>query len=95
MKRLRAIVLTLLIAMAFVSKAQGQEPTNQQLPMTHMAGIPGLVLPRAPQWAEPVWHLYVVQTQRRAELVQALDKAEPLLRDLKEFAIREIVSFAA
>ena len=40
-----------------------------------LAGIPGLVLPRAPQWAEPVWHLYVVQTSRRAELVQALDKA--------------------
>src|SRR5712672_3497492 len=43
MKRLLAIVVTLLIGMAFVSKAQGQEPTNQQLPMTHMAGILGLV----------------------------------------------------
>lgn len=40
-----------------------------------LAGIPGLGLPRAPQWAEPVWHLYVVRTERRAELVQALDKA--------------------
>ena len=40
-----------------------------------LAGIPGLGLPRAPQWAEPVWHLYVVRTQRRAELVKALDKA--------------------
>src|SRR5476651_308707 len=26
-----------------------------------LAGIPGLGLPRAPQWAEPVWHLYVVR----------------------------------
>src|SRR5712671_4567349 len=43
MKRLLAIVGILLIAMAFVSRAQGQEPTNQQLPMTHMAGILGLV----------------------------------------------------
>lgn len=40
-----------------------------------LAGIPGLGLPRAPQWAEPVWHLYVVRTERRAELVAALDKA--------------------
>ena len=40
-----------------------------------LAGIPGLGLPRAPQWAEPVWHLYVVRTRRRAELVKALDKA--------------------
>jgi dTDP-3-amino-3,4,6-trideoxy-alpha-D-glucose transaminase len=40
-----------------------------------LAGIPGLGLPRAPQWAEPVWHLYVVRTERRAELIKALDKA--------------------
>jgi dTDP-4-amino-4,6-dideoxygalactose transaminase len=40
-----------------------------------LAGIPDLVLPRAPQWAEPVWHLYVVQTKRRAELMKALDAA--------------------
>jgi dTDP-4-amino-4,6-dideoxygalactose transaminase len=44
-----------------------------------LAGIPGLGLPRAPQWAEPVWHLYVVRVtdgkERRAELMAALDKA--------------------
>jgi dTDP-4-amino-4,6-dideoxygalactose transaminase len=44
-----------------------------------LSGIPGLGLPRAPQWAEPVWHLYVVRIldgkARRAELMAALDKA--------------------
>jgi len=40
-----------------------------------LAGIAGLGLPRAPQWAEPVWHLYVVRTDRRAELIKALDAA--------------------
>jgi dTDP-4-amino-4,6-dideoxygalactose transaminase len=40
-----------------------------------LAGIPGLGLPRVPQWAEPVWHLYVVRTRRRAELMAALDRA--------------------
>jgi dTDP-4-amino-4,6-dideoxygalactose transaminase len=40
-----------------------------------LAGIAGLDLPRAPQWAEPIWHLYVVQTPRRAELMKALDAA--------------------
>jgi len=40
-----------------------------------LAAIPGVGLPRAPQWAEPVWHLYVVRTARRADLVNALDKA--------------------
>jgi dTDP-4-amino-4,6-dideoxygalactose transaminase len=41
-----------------------------------LAGIPGLGLPRAPQWAEPVWHLYVVRTARRAELMKALEQAD-------------------
>ncbi len=44
-----------------------------------LSGIAGLGLPRAPQWAEPVWHLYVVRILdgggRRAELMAALDKA--------------------
>jgi len=44
-----------------------------------LAGIPGLGLPRVPQWAEPVWHLYVVRVSggvaRRAELMKALDAA--------------------
>ena len=37
--------------------------------------VPGLVLPRPPQWAEPVWHLYVVRTDRRAALAAGLEKA--------------------
>jgi dTDP-4-amino-4,6-dideoxygalactose transaminase len=40
-----------------------------------LAGIPGLGLPRTPQWAESVWHLYVVRTDRRADLIKALDAA--------------------
>jgi dTDP-4-amino-4,6-dideoxygalactose transaminase len=40
-----------------------------------LAGVPGLGLPRVPQWAEPVWHLYVVRTHRRVELMDALNKA--------------------
>lgn len=37
--------------------------------------VPGLALPRPPQWAEPVWHLYVVRTDRRAALMAELEKA--------------------
>jgi dTDP-4-amino-4,6-dideoxygalactose transaminase len=40
-----------------------------------LAGVPGLGLPRPPQWAEPVWHLYVVRANRRAGLTKALDAA--------------------
>jgi len=37
--------------------------------------VPGLALPRPPQWAEPVWHLYVVRADRRAALMAGLEKA--------------------
>lgn len=35
----------------------------------------GLVLPAVPSWAEPVWHLYVVQSPRRDALQKALGEA--------------------
>ena len=40
-----------------------------------LRGVPGLALPRPPQWAEPVWHLYVVRTDRRAAVMAGLEKA--------------------
>ena len=40
-----------------------------------LADIPSLALPNVPQWADPVWHLYVVRTNQRADLVKALEKA--------------------
>lgn len=35
----------------------------------------GLVLPYVPDWAEPAWHLYVVQTPQREQLQQGLADA--------------------
>ena len=35
----------------------------------------GLVLPFVPEWAEPVWHLFVVRSANRDELQQKLDDA--------------------
>lgn len=35
----------------------------------------GLVLPSAPEWAAPVWHLYVVQSSRRDALQKTLGEA--------------------
>ncbi|AKU23464.1 DegT/DnrJ/EryC1/StrS aminotransferase family protein [Massilia sp. NR 4-1] len=37
-----------------------------------LAGIPGLLLPHVPAWAEPVWHLYVVRHAQRDALAQRL-----------------------
>lgn len=34
----------------------------------------GLVLPSVPDWAEPVWHLYVIRSQQRNELQQSLSE---------------------
>lgn len=39
-----------------------------------LAGLP-LQLPQVPDWAEPAWHLYVVQTETRDELQQRLSAA--------------------
>lgn len=33
-----------------------------------LAGVGDLVLPHVPDWADPVWHLFVVRTRRREDL---------------------------
>ncbi|WP_332856265.1 DegT/DnrJ/EryC1/StrS family aminotransferase [Duganella sp. S19_KUP01_CR8] len=37
-----------------------------------LAGLPGLALPHVPEWAEPVWHVYVVRHAQRDALAKAL-----------------------
>ena len=33
--------------------------------LAELSGVPGIILPSVPAWAEPVWHLFVVQTPQR------------------------------
>jgi dTDP-4-amino-4,6-dideoxygalactose transaminase len=40
-----------------------------------MSGLSELVLPYVPEWAEPVWHLFVIRTSRREQLQQSLQAA--------------------
>ena len=40
-----------------------------------LSDVPGLVLPFVPEWAEPVWHLFVVRHANRDSLQQALTHA--------------------
>ncbi|GFO59346.1 aminotransferase [Geomonas silvestris] len=40
-----------------------------------LAGMPGLVLPSVPKWADPVWHLFVVRHPRREQLQKKLAEA--------------------
>ena len=37
-----------------------------------LVGIPGLALPHVPEWAEPVWHVYVIRHAQRDALAKAL-----------------------
>lgn len=39
-----------------------------------LAGLPGLMLPVVPPWAEPVWHLFVVCHERRDALQRCLQE---------------------
>jgi len=43
--------------------------------LEELADIPELTLPFVPEWAEPVWHLFVVRHPRRDELQEYLARA--------------------
>lgn len=43
--------------------------------MQGLAGISGLMLPFVPDWAEPVWHLFVIRHTNRDMLQQKLSKS--------------------
>ena len=43
--------------------------------LTKLAGIPDLTLPHVPDWAEPVWHLFVVRHARRDKLQSKLTES--------------------
>jgi dTDP-4-amino-4,6-dideoxygalactose transaminase len=40
--------------------------------LKELAGLPGLVLPVVPSWADPVWHLFVVRSAARKHLQDTL-----------------------
>ena len=37
-------------------------------------GLPGLILPDVPEWAEPCWHLFVVRYDERNKLREVLSE---------------------
>jgi dTDP-4-amino-4,6-dideoxygalactose transaminase len=46
--------------------------TNAKTYLARLPNLPVLTLPFVPDWAEPVWHLFVVRTPRRDELREYL-----------------------
>lgn len=43
--------------------------------LQRLAPVTGLILPFVPEWAEPVWHLFVIRTQKRDQLQKCLADA--------------------
>ena len=43
--------------------------------LQQLEGVAGLVLPYVPEWADPVWHLFVVRSRERARLQKYLAEA--------------------
>jgi len=43
--------------------------------LAELVDLPDLTLPHVPEWAEPVWHLFVVRHPRRDTLARALAEA--------------------
>jgi len=43
--------------------------------LTELSDVDDLVLPGVPDWADPVWHLFVVRTRHRARLQELLGEA--------------------
>jgi dTDP-4-amino-4,6-dideoxygalactose transaminase len=46
-----------------------------QLYMNELTGIADITLPFVPNWSQPVWHLFVIQTRERDQLQQHLNAA--------------------
>jgi dTDP-4-amino-4,6-dideoxygalactose transaminase len=42
--------------------------TAAQIYLEGLQNLPGLTLPHVPEWAQPVWHLFVVRCARRDAL---------------------------
>ena len=62
------------VKLAHLDEWNARRRVIAQLYQTGLAGS-GLTLPHVPDWAEPVWHLYVVQHPQRDALHQALTEA--------------------
>jgi dTDP-4-amino-4,6-dideoxygalactose transaminase len=43
--------------------------------LAELKPVPGLMLPHVPEWAEPVWHLFVVRSRERDVFQQRLSEA--------------------
>lgn len=67
---MQAAFLRVKLAVLDEWNAQRRETANQYTSLLEVADI---VFPRAPEYAEPVWHLYVIRSKQRDELKAHLE----------------------
>lgn len=53
----------------------GRRQRRAEIYLERLGGHERLALPQVPNWAKPVWHLFVVRVKNRAAVVAALDAA--------------------
>ncbi|WP_332878333.1 DegT/DnrJ/EryC1/StrS family aminotransferase [Massilia sp. S19_KUP03_FR1] len=61
-----------------LGKLDSENSRRQEIARVYSAGLSelaNLVLPDSPEWAEPVWHLYVIRHAKRDQLAQKLNAA--------------------
>ncbi|MET0268304.1 MAG: DegT/DnrJ/EryC1/StrS family aminotransferase [Duganella sp.] len=63
------------VKLATLDQFNAQRAAIAAIYLRELAGIPGLVLPQVPEWADPVWHLFVVRHPQRDALAQKLAAA--------------------
>jgi dTDP-4-amino-4,6-dideoxygalactose transaminase len=65
----------LLVKLAVLDRANAKRVEIAKFYMEQLAGIAGLILPSVPDWADPVWHLFVIRHKQRDELAKKLTEA--------------------
>lgn len=60
----------------FLDQWNGRRRAVASAYASSLAGLDGVILPSVPNWADPVWHLYVIQSDNRDELQRRMADAD-------------------
>lgn len=63
------------VKLATLAEDNQQRAAIAAIYLRELAGVPGLVLPQVPDWADPVWHVFVVRHAERDQLAKKLAEA--------------------
>lgn len=61
------------VKLAKLDEWNARRAQGAKLYIESLAGVPDITLPFVPEWAEPVWHLFVLRTPHRMALTRKLE----------------------